>query len=147
MGNMIAVIDTNVIVAGLRSSMGASHRILEAIASDQADIALSVPLFLEYEDVLKRPEIRRDNGLSLADVDVILDVLAAKSRHTTFHFLWRPQLRDPKDEMVLETAANAGADCIVTFNRKDFLPAATAFNIDILFPKDYLPHLTLRSKS
>lgn len=140
MGNMIVVLDTNVVVAGLRSSTGASFRILDMIAAGSVDFALSVPLFLEYEDVLKRPAMRRALGLSVPDVDTVLDVLAAKSRNTKLHFLWRPQLRDPKDEMVLETAANAGARAIVTFNRSDFLPAATAFKLDVIFPKDYLAH-------
>ncbi|MEK7412537.1 MAG: putative toxin-antitoxin system toxin component, PIN family [Planctomycetota bacterium] len=137
---MIVVLDTNVVVAGLRSSTGASFRILDMIAAGSVDFALSVPLFLEYEDVLKRPAMRRALGLSVPDVDTVLDVLAAKSRNTKLHFLWRPQLRDPKDEMVLETAANAGARAIVTFNRSDFLPAATAFKLDVIFPKDYLAH-------
>jgi putative PIN family toxin of toxin-antitoxin system len=141
---MIVVIDTNVVVAGLRSNSGASHRILELIAADAVDFAISIPLFLEYEEVLKRPTMRRALGLSVQDVDTVLDVLAAKSSHTKLHFLWRPQLRDPKDEMVLETAANAGAAAIVTFNHADFLPAATAFSLDVIYPKDYLARIARR---
>jgi putative PIN family toxin of toxin-antitoxin system len=142
---MKVVIDTNVIVAGLRSCAGASYRILELIAADGVDFAISVPLFLEYEDVLKRPAMRRTLGLTVADVDIVLDVLAAKSRHAKLHFLWRPQLRDPKDEMVLETAANAGVTAIVTFNTRDFLPAATAFSLDVIHPKDYLARIARRT--
>lgn len=134
----MVVIDTCVVVAGLRSRTGASHRILGMIATEAVDYAVSVPLFLEYEDVLKRPAMRRDLRLTVAEVDVVLDLLAAASHHAKLHFLWRPQLRDPKDEMVLETAANAGADAIVTFNRADFLPAATAFSLAVIHPKDYL---------
>lgn len=141
MGDMIVVLDTNVIVAGLRSNMGASFRILELIAAGSVDFAISVPLFLEYEDVLKRPAMLRDTGLSVQDVDTVLDVLAAKARHTRLHFLWRPQLRDANDEMVLETAVNADAGAIITFNHTDFLPAATAFKLDVIFPKDYLAHI------
>lgn len=139
--DMIVVIDTNVLVAGLRSSAGASHRILGGIASGAVTFAISVPLFLEYEDVLKRPAMRRALGLTVAEVDTVLDVLAAKCRQTKLHYLWRPQLRDPNDEMVLETAANAGAKAIVTFNHADFLPAASSFNIDVIFPRDYLAHI------
>lgn len=146
MGNMKVVIDTNVVVAGLRSSTGASHRILDLISHDAVDFAISVPLFLEYEDALKRPAMRRSLGLTVQEVDTVLDVLAAKSRHTSLHFLWRPQLRDPKDEMVLETAANAGATAIVTFNHADFLPAANDFSLTVIYPKDYLAQVTGRAK-
>lgn len=145
MGNMKVVIDTNVVVAGLRSSAGASYRILGLIASDGVDFAISVPLFLEYEAVLKRSSIRRSLGLTIHDVDTILDVLAAKASHAALHFLWRPQLRDPNDEMVLETAANAGAAGIVTFNHKDFLSAATALSIAVIYPKDYLIRIDRRT--
>lgn len=146
MGDMKVVIDTNVVVAGLRSSAGASYQLLGLIAADAVDFAISVPLFLEYEDVLKRPAMRRAMGLTVAEVDTVLDVLAAKASHTKLHFLWRPQLRDPNDEMVLETAANAAAQAIITFNRDDFLPAATAFTIDVLFPKDLLTLLRRKQK-
>jgi putative PIN family toxin of toxin-antitoxin system len=145
MGDMKVVIDTNVVVAGLRSSTGASHRILELIAAGSVDFAISVPLFLEYEDVLKRPAMRRAMGLTVQDVDTVLDVLAAQSSHTKLHFLWRPQLKDPKDEMVLETAANAGAAAIVTFNHGDFLPAATSFSLAVIYPKDYLARTIRRT--
>jgi predicted nucleic acid-binding protein len=72
-------------------------------------------------------------------------LLAAKSSHIKLHFLWRPQLRDSNDEMVLETAVNTGADAIVTFNRADFLPAATAFSLAVIYPKDYLNQMTRRT--
>ena len=143
--NMKVVIDTNVVVAGLRSSTGASYRILELIADDAVDFAISVPLFLEYEDVLKRPAMRRALKLSVKEVDTVLDVLATKSSHVKLHFLWRPQLRDSNDEMVLEAAVNAGADAIVTFNRADFLPAATAFSLAVIYPKEYLNRMTRRT--
>src|SRR5258708_5274679 len=135
---MKVVIDTNVIVAGLRSNAGASFVILDGITKGRIDFAISVPLFLEYEDVLKRPALRRAMGLTVAEVDTVLDVLAAKSSHVRLHFLWRPQLRDPNDEAILETAVNAGADAIVTFNRDDFLPAATAFDLAVILPRDFL---------
>ena len=142
---MKVVVDTNVVVAGLRSGAGASHRILNLIAAGSVDFAISVPLFLEYEDVLKRPAMRRSLGLTVREVDVVLDVLAAKSSHIKLHFLWRPQLRDPKAEMVLETAANAGADAIITFNQSDFLPAATDFSLAIIYTKDYLVRMHRRT--
>jgi len=142
MGDMKVVIDTNVVIAGLRSRTGASFRLLELIAAGSVDFVISVPLFLEYEDVLKRPAMRRAMNRTVQEVDTVLDVLAAKSSRAKLHFLWRPQLRDPQDEMVLETAAHAGAQAIVTFNQSDFLPAATAFSLDVIYPKDYLARRT-----
>jgi putative PIN family toxin of toxin-antitoxin system len=106
-GNMRVVLDTNVLVAGLMSRNGASHRILRGIALDVVDFAISVPLFLEYEEVLKRPTLVRKTGLSAMDLDMVLDLIAANGHKTTLDFMWRPQLRDADDEMVLEAATNA----------------------------------------
>jgi len=72
---------------------------------------------------------------------MILDLIAARGHHAPLDFMWRPQLRDADDEMVLEAATNGGADAIVTFNQRDFLPAATTFGVRILTPGDYLPNL------
>lgn len=91
-------------------------------------------LWLEYESVLKRPEMQRMHGLSGSDVDVFLDALAILVEPVSLHYRWRPQLRDPKDEMVLETALNASADALVTFNQRDFLPAAEHFGLRLLLP-------------
>jgi len=135
--NMLVVLDTNVIVAALRSRDGASFQILESIVDDQVDFALSVPLFLEYEAVLKRPEMLSASALSLDDVDVILNILCARGQPTLLHYLWRPQLKDEQDEMVLELAINASADAIVTFNKNDFLPAARKFDMPIILPSEY----------
>lgn len=91
-------------------------------------------LWLEYESVLKRPEIGRMHGLGAGEVNVLLDALAILVEPVSMNYLWRPQLRDPKDEMVLEIALNAGADALVTFNRRDFLPAAEHFHLRLLSP-------------
>jgi len=141
---MRVVLDTNVLVAGLMSRNGASHQILRGIALDVVDFAISVPLFLEYEEVLKRPAIVRQTGLSAKDIDMVLDVIAAKGHQTPLDFMWRPQLRDADDEMVLEAATNGAAAAIVTFNQRDFLPAATTFGLRVITPGDYLP--TIRGK-
>jgi putative PIN family toxin of toxin-antitoxin system len=137
-GDMMVVIDTNVLVAGLMSRRGASHLILRGIALDVVDFSISVPLYLEYEDVLKRPGIIRQTGLSAKDIDMLLDLIAEKGHQTPLHFSWKPQLRDAKDEMVLEAATNGGAQAIITFNQRDFLPASSAFDISIISPCDYL---------
>ncbi len=134
---MLIVLDTNVIVAALRSKDGASFQILEAIINDQVDFALSVPLLLEYEAVLKRPETLSASALSFADMDAILNILCARGKATILHYLWRPQLKDEQDEMVLELAVNASADAIVTFNRNDFLPTANKFDMPIIPPSKY----------
>ena len=109
---MRIVLDTNVLAAGLMSRNGVSHQILRGIALDVVDFVVSVPLFLEYEDVLKRPSFVRQTGLSAKDIDMVLDLLAANGHQTLLDFMWRPQLRDANDEMVLEAATNGGAAAI-----------------------------------
>lgn len=134
---MIVVLDTNVLVAGLRSREGASFRILQGMVDGRLCFALSVPLLLEYEAVLKR-EIHRHAGvLDERDIDVILDMLCARGRPVRLDYLWRPQLRDEQDEMVLELAVNAGADAIVTFNGRDFSPAAERFGLVTMTPAEF----------
>jgi predicted nucleic acid-binding protein len=95
-------------------------------------------LWLEYEDVLKRADIRRLHQLSSAEVDAFLDALAILTEPVNIHFRWRPQLRDAKDEMVLETALNASAEALVTFNQRDFHPACMRFGLRLLQPAECL---------
>jgi putative PIN family toxin of toxin-antitoxin system len=141
---MKVVIDTKVLVAGLMSRRGASYQIIRGIALDIVDLAISVPLYLEYEDVLKRPAIIRQTGLSARDIDMILDLIADKGHHAPIHFAWRPQLRDAKDEMVLEAATNGGAKAIVAFNKRDFIPAVSDFDIRVMSPGAYLATIIKR---
>lgn len=142
---MKVVLDTNVLVAGLRSRDGASFQILERIYKGQVKFVLSVALFLEYEDVLKRGPFLSKTGLRIKDANAILDMLAAKCFRTKVYYLWRPQLKDPNDDMVLETAVSGGADAIVTFNTRDFLTVAKQFEMKIVLPGEYLT--TLRSEA
>jgi len=114
---------------------------LKGIGLDTFEIAISVPLFLEYEDVLSRPPFLRRTGLPIKDIDQVLIMLAMKGYDAPFHFMWRPQLRDSNDEMVLETATNGGTTAIVTFNRRDFLPAAADLAIKILTPAVFLKYI------
>jgi putative PIN family toxin of toxin-antitoxin system len=144
---MIIVLDTNVIVAGLRSQDGASFQLLTRIWQNRLDFVLSVPLLLEYEDVLKRPETIQETGLDLAQEDEVLNFLCLRGKEIRIHYLWRPQLIDAKDDMVLETAVNGGANTIVTFNCRDFQVAASIWNIDVLTPVAYLRHLKLSEVS
>jgi putative PIN family toxin of toxin-antitoxin system len=139
MGNIMrVVIDTNILVAGLTSQQGASHALLRLVLGRRLRLLAAPALWLEYEDVLKRPEIQRRHGLSVKEVDCFLDALAMLVEPVAIRYLWRPQLRDPKDEMVLETALNAHADALVTFNLKDFARAAELFNLRLLLPSGCL---------
>jgi predicted nucleic acid-binding protein len=112
------VLDTNVLVAGLRSRQGASFRLLNEVGRGRFEIALSVPLVLEYEDALLRHE--PVTGLSRRDVDVILDYFCSVAHLQTIFFLWRPLLPDPKEDLVLEPAVAAGCRTVVTYNVRDF---------------------------
>ena len=136
------VLDTSVVVSGLRSSLGASNAVLRLVARKQLVAVATPPLFLEYEDVLKRAEHRLIHGLTLEEIDDFLAELAAVLEPVETHFQWRPQVRDPGDEMVLEAAINAGADAIVTFNVSDFSSAGRRFGIRILHPGDILREMS-----
>lgn len=131
-----AVIDTNVIVSGLFSSLGASYRVLTAAAREDFAMLATPPMFLEYEEVLKRADSQLKLGLSLAKIDDVLDALAGLIVPVDVHILWRPQLRDPDDEIVLEAAINGRASHIVTFKAKDFL-AARLFGVAVVSPQKF----------
>ncbi len=129
------VIDTNVIVAGLRSQRGAAFRLLQLVGTGRFEINLSVPLILEYEDVLCRgtPSL----PVSSAVVDTVLDFHCKVPRHHQIYFLWRPFLRDPKDDLVLELAVKAGCDYIITYNKRDFV-GVEQFNLRVLDAGEFL---------
>ena len=91
--------------------------------------------------MLKREVFLKDSGLRIKDVNAVLDMLALRCYRTKVYYLWRPQLKDPNDDMVLETAISGSADAIVTFNRKDFIGAADKFNIKVMLPNEYLTTL------
>ncbi len=132
------VLDTSVVVAGLRSSLGAANAVLRLVAQRRLILLATPPLFLEYEDVLKRPEHRLAHGLAPELIDDLLAELAALIEPVELHFRWRPQVRDPGDEMVLEAAINADADALVTYNVSDFAVAADRFGVLVLRPVDVL---------
>jgi putative PIN family toxin of toxin-antitoxin system len=135
------VLDTSVIVAALRSRTGASNALLEDVARGRLRPLASTALFLEYEDALKRPDIRLATGMSEEDVDGFLAALASAAEAVDVNFRWRPQLSDPKDELVLEAAVNGEADALVTHNLRDFEPATRLFGVRVLLPRDVLKEL------
>jgi len=132
------VVDTSVIVAGLRTRLGAGNAVLRLVAEQRVVPLATAPLFLEYEDVLKRPEDQLAHGLGPSEVDEFLAELAALVEPVEVHFLWRPQGRDPNDEMVLEAAINGRADALVTYNVKDFEVMAKRFKIPVMQPAELL---------
>ena len=133
-----AVLDTNVIVAALSSKRGASHALVRRAFDGDFVLLASPPLWLEFESVLKRSEIRQRHQFTTAEIDSFLDTLAMGVEPVRLHYLWRPQLRDPKDEMVLETAINGRADALVTFNITDFEPAMALFTPRLMTPARFL---------
>lgn len=140
---MKIVLDTNVLVAAARSREGASFAVLRALRQRQFIALVSVPLMLEYEAVLKRPEHLQWGGRTPALVDAFLDALCLHIEPVHLHYLWRPQTRDAADEMVLETALNGGADALVTLNTADFSKAVQRFRLGLLTPGAfYRQHLS-----
>lgn len=135
------MLDTDVVVAAMRSPRGASAAILLAARQGRPTLLLSVPLALEYEAVCGTAEHRLAAGLSDPDADVFLDAVIALAEPVETYFLWRPQLRDPGDEMVLETAVNGRADALVTFNVRDFGAVPAEFGIEVWLPRQALARI------
>jgi predicted nucleic acid-binding protein len=102
---------------------------------------LTPALFLQYEDVLKRPEQLRVSRLTLTQVDEILAALASAAEPVTIHYSWRPQLPDPTDELVLEAAVNGRADALVTYNVRHFAQAAARFGLRVARPVEVLEEI------
>ena len=129
------VLDTNVIIAALRSKRGASNKLLSLVGTQQFEIHDSVALILEYEDVMQR--YRTELGLSQDDVADFIDALCSMAQHHKIYFLWRPTLSDVGDELVLELAVTAGCEYIVTHNLSDFR-GIDKFGIQAITPKEFL---------
>jgi putative PIN family toxin of toxin-antitoxin system len=131
---MRVVLDTNVMVAAIRSSRGASRELLRSALTSQITVLVSVALMLEYEAVMTRPEHLEAARITAGDVEAILDGVALVCEPVKLTFLWRPALRDPDDDMVLETAVNGQAEGIVTLNQRDFVPHALSFGLKVWTP-------------
>ena len=129
------VIDTNVILSGLLSQKGTSYKLLQLIPKKLFTVVMSVPLILEYESILHK-SIRKLN-LSRTDIEDFLDYLCAVSEHTKIYYLWRPILKDPYDDHILELAVSSNAKYIVTFNISDFKESKT-FGIHAIESEEFL---------
>ncbi|MCB0111906.1 MAG: putative toxin-antitoxin system toxin component, PIN family [Caldilineaceae bacterium] len=129
------VLDTNILIAAQRSRRGASAKLLSLVGLGLFDLHLSAALVLEYEDVLLR--YRAELGLTQDDVEDLVDALCALSTPHEIYYQWRPYLRDPGDEFILELAVVAGCDYIITFNKRDFTNVER-FGIQPLTPSEFL---------
>lgn len=129
------VLDTNVLVSALRSRRGASFKLLTLVGKGFFDVVLSVPLVVEYEATVKRQS--RQLGLTYTDIDDIIDYLCHEGVQREIFFLWRPCLRDPKDDLVLEVAVESECDYLVTHNIRDFAGAEN-FGVEVITPKRLL---------
>jgi putative PIN family toxin of toxin-antitoxin system len=135
-GGSIIVIDTNVLAAAMRSRNGASFVLLKAIGTGLFRHAVSTAVALEYEDVLLRQA--EALGYTEADVARVIDYVIGSAILVPIHYRWRPFLRDPSDECLLELAVAAGAEAIVTYNKKDFRDVESTFGIRIETALEFL---------
>lgn len=129
------VIDTNVMVAALKSNRGASYKLLSIMDQGKFQISISVSLIFEYEDVLKRGDIKIN--LETEDVDNIFDYICRIADTREIFYLWRPFLKDPKDDLILELAVESESDFIITYNKKDF-EGIDKFGLQALTPGEFL---------
>lgn len=132
------VIDTNIIIAAQRSRRGASAKLMSLVGAGLFEVHVSVPLALEHEEVLLRQRIAL--GLSTEDVTNLVDALCTLAHHHKIYFLWRPGLRDKKDDLILEVAVAAGCGWIITYNQRDFA-GAEKFGIRVVEPKGFLQEI------
>ena len=130
--------DTDILIASVRSKTGASRSIMQMIERRQLTAVATVPMLIEYEAVLTRPEHLAAGNLTRHGAENIINALAALLLPIEPHFSWRPQLKDPNDEMILEAAVNGQAMFIITFTTRHFAPAVQRFGIEALNPRDFL---------
>ena len=135
MSNINVVLDTNVLISSLKSKQGSAHKLLLLLAHNIYKPNVSVPLFIEYEAVAKR--VGMLVGLSVKDIEVILDYILSQSSIRKIFYLWRPYLKDPKDDLILEVAVESRSEYIITFNKKDFKDV-DKFGIKVVTPKEFL---------
>jgi len=120
---VFAILDTSVLVSGLRSKRGAGFQIIQAIRAGHLNISVSVALVLEYESVLLRPGLVP--SFAIDEIHRILDAICLMAKHHKVFFAWRPFLKDPNDDLILELAVAASAPYIITHNVSDFVGSDT----------------------
>jgi predicted nucleic acid-binding protein len=135
---MRVVIDTNILVSGLKSVFGASNEVLRRLALGDFEAAISTALCLEYEDVLNRQGLL--TSYTPQQLDTFLDSFCAVAQEAFIYFRWRPFLPDPKDDLVLECTLASGATHIITHNVRDFEPARS-LGISVMTPGQFLTTL------
>ncbi|MCP9496520.1 MAG: putative toxin-antitoxin system toxin component, PIN family [Pyrinomonadaceae bacterium MAG19_C2-C3] len=129
------ILDTNILVAALRSRRGIANRLLMNLDDARWQVNVSTALVLEYEDVLKRPGMVE--GFTAEAIDVLIDGICSIARRHNIFFLWRPLSSDPQDDFLLELAATAHAHFIITYNPRHLRPAEQ-FGVKLLTPKEFL---------
>jgi putative PIN family toxin of toxin-antitoxin system len=129
------VVDTNVLVAAFRSERGAARLFLNNLDDPRWQINVSTTLLLEYEDVLKRPEM--NEHISDGNVEPFLEAVCSISKCHNIYYLWRSVARDPNDAFILELAIRISADFIITFNARDFSNASD-FGVKLATPREFL---------
>ena len=129
------VIDTNVLVSGVRSNRGASYKLLSILNDARWQINISTALVCEYEEILNGAS--KGLGLTMQDVDLAIAAICNIANHHSIFFLWRPMDRDPDDDFLIDLAFKAQVDFIITYNQKD-LRAVERFGIQVVTPKQFL---------
>ncbi len=132
------VIDTNILISAMLSSRGAAFKLISLVGKGHYDYVLSVPLMIEYEDVLKREDSKI--SLSLESINNILDRLCFHAELREIFYLWRPFLHDPKDDLVLELAVESNCNSIITYNLKDF-NNIDKFGLEAITPRVFLQQI------
>ena len=133
---MRMTLDTSVLVAAARSRNGASFKLVSMLPTPEIEIALTVPLYTEWQAVMTRPE-NLPPGATAEDARAFLRYLASIAHLQEVHFLWRPFSRDPDDDMIVECAVSSGCEYIVTHNAKDFR-RVEELNVQVIAPADLL---------
>ena len=133
---MRITLDTSVLVAAARSRNGASFKLVSMLPTPEIEIALTVPLYTEWQAVMTRPE-NLPPGATAEDARAFLRYLASIAHLQEVHFLWRPFSRDPDDDMIVECAVSSGCEYIVTHNAKDFR-RVEELNVQVITPADLL---------
>ena len=136
---MLVTLDTNILYQALKSKTGASYFILQQVRNSRIRIALSVPVFQEYQDVLSRDKSLKDFGLRLSDIEQFLRFIAYAGKTYAIYFLLRPNLKDESDNMIVELAITSQSDYLITSNVKDFKDAELKFNqLKIISPGEFV---------